>query len=512
VFFCRIACRKNITGDLQTPENFILREERYMKKKLWERLFVVMAAIVMCLSISYRTEAAGATRTGVTATVMTDKDVDKVESHTYSFTKSDLISVKETDKYGMIIPITVDKIGDLNIQLTNYEKQSYVGVYAALFSDSTCKARVGSEKSNMKTGDVLKFTVTSTGVYYLAVYGTTKSSSEYSSFTNTFAFKAYVYRADSYTLTAGQTYANASQGSDSRYYQITVPKTEYVIISGDSDLSFDLCNSSKSTLYSSSSGLNSTNGRKLSFFLDKGTYYIRTKGASSGASTIRYDLAALGSADYTLKSGKTVEVRNGSDKTYTYLKFKAPSNGYLKLTMCTASKTGYVALCNAKRSPLSKDNFMDASGVWGEDTLVYGLQKGKTYYIRVRSSYTYMQIKAAFKSVTEKSGSKQSKAVKIKSGKSVKGLIIAGSSTADWYKFTLSKSKTITVNVKGNTNSKLHVVLYNSKGKAIASSTPHGSDFSVKLKTSGKQAKGTYYIKVERYDKYASGNYTLSYK
>jgi hypothetical protein len=265
-------------------------------------------------------------------------------------------------------------------------------------------------------------------------------------------------------------------------------------------------------LYNSSSGLNSTNGRKLSFLLDKGTYYIKTKGASSGASTIRYDLVEMGSSKYTLKSGKTVEVRNGSDKTYTYLKFKAPSNGYLKLTINTSSRSAFITLCNSNKSPLSNDNWIYTESTSGDDAMTYGLQKGKTYYIKVKSSYSYLKLKAVFKSVTEKSGSKKSKAVKLTSGKSVKGLIIAGSSTADWYKLTLSKSKTITVNVKGNSNNKLKIVVFNSKGKAIASSSPHGSDFSVTLKTSSKQAKGTYYIRVERYDKYSSGNYTLSYK
>jgi hypothetical protein len=485
-----------------------------MKKKLWERLFVVMAAIVMCLTISYSTEAAGATREGITAMVMTDKQVKNVKSYSYSFTKSDTISVKQSDRYGMVIPITVNKVGDLNILLTNYQKQSYAKVDVALFSDASCKAQVGSTKSSLSTGDVLKFTIGSIGEYYLAVYTSIYPTSEYSSFTNTFAFKAYVYRADSYSITAGKSYANAEYGDSYRFYKITVPKAEHVLISSDSNLSFHLCNSKKETLYNLSTSLTADNGRKVSFFLDKGTYYIRTKGSTSGESTIRFDLNELGSSKYTLKSGKTVAVRNGNKSTYTYLKFKATANGYLKLTMDSSSRAAYIALCDANRNAISKDNWLYSESTSGSDALVYGLQKGKTYYIRVKSSYTYLKLKSLFKTVTEKSGSKKSNAVKLKAGKSVNGLIIAGNSTSDWYKLTLSKAKTVTISYKGNTNSRLKIAVYNSKGKAVlfGSRTVSGSGFSGTIKSSGKWSKGTYYIKVERYDKYSSGNYTLSYK
>jgi hypothetical protein len=320
-------------------------------------------------------------------------------------------------------------------------------------------------------------------------------------------------------MTSGKTYVNASSdyGISPRYYKIILPESGNILISSDAQLYYAICDSKKTQMHCGLKVLSGANGYKTEIFLEKGTYYIRTKGSFYEPSTLKYNFYTLDSSKYTIKSGKTTTL-HGVDSSGTYLKFKADKTGYLKLSVAGSDVQGAsVTMCDSKRKCLSS---------WSGEVLstrtleprfvVYGVQKGKTYYVKVVQELgNHIKIKAKFVPVSEKSGSTRLSATKITSGKPVNGTISLGSSRADWYKFTLKSKKNVKINVSGNTNYGLKITLYDSDGQISTYASLVNSlqeNKSETLPNTTNLEKGTYYIKVERYNSYSSGNYKLTYK
>lgn len=147
-------------------------------------------------------------------------------------------------------------------------------------------------------------------------------------------------------------------------------------------------------------------------------------------------------------------------------------------------------------------------------TPIYGVKKGNTYYIKVRSNYNYdglYQLKVTNYKISENSGSKKSKAVTIKKGYTKKGTITAGSSQSDWYKFKLTSKKKVKITIKGGTNDKLKFIVYKGS-KKVSTSTFYNSTKSITLNSVGKWSKGTYYIKAYRGTSKSSGWYSLKWQ
>lgn len=240
-----------------------------------------------------------------------------------------------------------------------------------------------------------------------------------------------------------------------------------------------------------------------------GTYYIGAySSASATQQTVKLGISAafVSGADRTISNGATIAVGHKDVQT-NYFRFKATQTGYLKVE---GSESASVTLCNSSKKALSNGAAMRYAPT-------FGVKKGTTYYIKVTPSYTNYdggyQLKATNKKITEKSGKKKSKAVTIKKKKTKKGTILAGSSQADWYKFKLNGKKKVTITMKGETNDKLKIVVYNKKGKKVssASTLPNYSP-KLTLKSFGKLSKGTYYVKIYRGNKKSSGWYSLSWK
>lgn len=235
-----------------------------------------------------------------------------------------------------------------------------------------------------------------------------------------------------------------------------------------------------------------------------GTYYIGIY-ASSNVSAFGIAAVYANGADRTITAGKRITVGQKDAQT-NYFKFKATQTGYLQVV---SSDYGKVTLCKSNKKALS-----NATSTYYAPT--YGVKKGTTYYIKLASDYNYdgyYQFQVTNKKITEKSGKKKSKAVTIKKKKTKKGTIIAGSSQADWYKFKLGGKKKVTLTMKGATNNKLKVVVYNKKGKKVSSAYNYNYySNKLTLKSYGKLPKGTYYIKVYRGTKTSSGWYSLSWK
>lgn len=236
-----------------------------------------------------------------------------------------------------------------------------------------------------------------------------------------------------------------------------------------------------------------------------GTYALGVEATAAGQA-IGLRAAYFNGGDRAVASGKTIFVGQMRANTTNYFKVVPSYTGYLSAAV--AGGTSQIVLCNASKNSLSGTSD-------GSKDVVYGVTKGKTYYIRVTMPYANTTGFYAFSvknsKISEKSGTKKSKAVTIKKNKTIKGTIQAGSSQADWYKFKLTSKKKVIINMKGCTNSQLKIIVYKGS-KKIKSFIYDNSKESLLLKSSGKWSKGTYYIKVQRANSYSSGWYSLKWK
>lgn len=216
----------------------------------------------------------------------------------------------------------------------------------------------------------------------------------------------------------------------------------------------------------------------------------------------------------------------------TYFKIRPSKTGIVTFSMSNDNYSGYAFLCNASKTVISKG---DSSGDWlwgGSSTaylrkVMYGVKKGKTYFIKVKGYPSYDYDTGTYHSVVKwtngavkaaKSGSKKSKAKAIKRKKTIKGLIVGGDKKAKWYKLT-TKKKNIKIYFKvpkttGTIKITAYYKQYGNKGKTMSLNTSRSrgttSSTGFTFTNIGKK-KVTIYLKVQR-DKKSSGNYTIRWK
>lgn len=217
-----------------------------------------------------------------------------------------------------------------------------------------------------------------------------------------------------------------------------------------------------------------------------------------------------------------------------WIKFKASQTGYITIKMSSASEVtnpvGFLTFCDNKKKALGKNreawstNYDDSEYY----TRTYGVKKGKTYYFRVESN-AGVKVSASVTKLNKGKNTSKKKAKTINSGKKVKGVIIAGDKTADWYKIKVNGNQRVKLSYSAKTNGDtdyngIKVTFYKSNGSLyksgsydwVSAMTPSSwSKFYRENKATKQQfgiTAGTYYVKVERYNKTSSGQYTLSWK
>lgn len=205
---------------------------------------------------------------------------------------------------------------------------------------------------------------------------------------------------------------------------------------------------------------------------------------------------------------------------YTWIKYKAPANGYLKISAANASTVssntaGYWCLYNkTKTAAVSPDNVYNTNYTDSYYyTDVYGVKKGVTYYLNVRA-YAGTTINASFTKVTDKSGAKKSKALNLKQKKATTGLIRVGDTkVSDWYKFKITSPKKLSITITPYANDAISVTM-SGAGVYTNTSTIGTSRYGKKctFSTSRKVRTGTYYIQIKPAKKTTSGYYKVSWK
>lgn len=229
-----------------------------------------------------------------------------------------------------------------------------------------------------------------------------------------------------------------------------------------------------------------------------------------------------------------------------YIKFKPSKTGYVTVTIknnstaASGGAAGFLTFCNGSKSSLGQNQeYFDTIGEGSRYyTRTYGVKKGKTYFFKIKS-VGGVKITAKAVSVKKGTNNSRSKAKTLGKNKTAKGVIIAGENKADWYKIKVTKRQQVKINYNVKTNGAqysngtvsyyngLKIALYQKNGKPFADGNNYYALANVKnpkdvdgpyylynsytYKKSGIDP-GTYYIKVERYNRTSSGYYTIKWK
>ena len=250
-----------------------------------------------------------------------------------------------------------------------------------------------------------------------------------------------------------------------------------------------------------------------------GSYYIGVKPSTSIPERQYYAVALIACSysgqDRAIKNKERLVIGQKDGGTVNYVKYKATQTGYLKTSTDTSSKMVKITLCDKSKKSLSGESL-------ASEEPTYGVKKGKTYWIKLKNPwstsagyYTFTLNNGKVKE--SKAGKSQKKAVTIKKNKNIKGWIEAGKKEgkqADWYKFNLTGKKSVKIYMKGGTNDKINVTVYEkigSRTRKIGTRTVN-NNFNNIIPSRGKWSKGTYWIKISRGTAKSSGYYTLKWK
>lgn len=252
-----------------------------------------------------------------------------------------------------------------------------------------------------------------------------------------------------------------------------------------------------------------------------GVYYVRFKWSyrvPDNAASIRFEGKTYYGEEATLGSiFQPVYVGNASKKLYHKVVVKKKGvvmicgNEYREVTGGVQAAGLTVQLCNAGKKPLH-NAYLNTMNNYIEK---YALKKG-TYYVAVATSQKY-QLKTQTLSWKDKGGRNKKKAKMIKKGKTAYGMITLTDSMkkTQWYKIRLAKRSKMKLKISTActgtfSNLKVKIIPANRHYKLINNSFPL-RDGGKRLTSRSKLAAGTYYIKITKLTKAASGVYGVKF-
>ena len=484
-----------------------------MKRKLLTLLATVLLVCLMCIP----TMAKSVTKDG--------KQVDKIiptsitTAYGFSYSQADSLGTYDNyNHYGVVIPLQVTSGGYMSMDLSLNTTDTAESFSVELYTDKECTKEYEYNYSKLSMfvssysqwADVDDVHLKA-GTYYLKIYSDSYGSYEVDPFQNTGVFKVnFISNADR-TLASGKK-TTIGYSASGTYVKVVAPKDGDIYISGTEYTQVQLYNSKKVAITKQPTSLNKYNKNTIMFPVKKGTYYVLCK-QTKDTYVVGYQFKETP----TLKASKSYSINPADSKQNYYVKIKPSKTGYITFSI-SKDLSGYITLCDSKKKALCKESWIYGNSSYSK-YVTFAVKKNTTYYIKMRSSDSIFSTKYSFKAVTEKSGSKVKNAVSFKKGKTVSGLILPGESKKDYYKFTLSKSQTVKLKIKGNVSSgSIQIKIYSdSKLKKSAGSTSiynYGHSITLTSGTfgkTGKLSKGTYYIVVQRTDKYSNGNYSIQW-
>lgn len=298
---------------------------------------------------------------------------------------------------------------------------------------------------------------------------------------------------------------NASYLTGENFCRIFVEKKGYLTltVNSGSEVSYVFCDSNKSALFTNRDCLNDINGKKITYAVDRGSYYLSQ--ISSKGTNVK--LSASFSTAYKLSKGKKTTVYSRNCGQYFYLKVVPDVTGVLNV-YTTPSSSGNVTLCNSKKKPVSSTQKLE----YGIDKkFTFGVQKKKTYYIRVESQ-DVLTVKYTTKAYKDTGASNRTKGTILKQSKTYSGLIYAGRSSESWYRMKTKESQIISLDIKGFSYDGINVAMYDKNYNELLNYTIFTDiNGTYTLNTGAAYPEGTYYICVKRADPLSSGWYSLKW-
>ena len=232
----------------------------------------------------------------------------------------------------------------------------------------------------------------------------------------------------------------------------------------------------------------------------------------------RYEVTPPGKV--SLKAGEWAKGYKEGNGEYLY-KIKAPSDGVIEIepgadvNHSSGGASVETMLLNSKCKAVSDESYSNK-----DDRTKYCVRKG-TYYIKATDDGLF-QFRYRFTKMKTSKNVKQSKAMSVKRGKTVKGILAAGEGEKNgrWYKIVLPKTKKVTVSTKvsvGDINDySVYIYKKGSSKPVFAVTAPIRFGGPAKYSMSKKCLldKGTYYMKVFKRNNYkkSSVQYSIKWK
>ncbi len=202
--------------------------------------------------------------------------------------------------------------------------------------------------------------------------------------------------------------------------------------------------------------------------------------------------------------------RTSPDEKHLF-EFKAAKTGVVRVYL-PYQNGSYVKMLNASKKAISQTEYVSANSDYSFRQEFY-VKKGNTYYLEVTSngiSEHLQSIKVSYRSVKARGGAKRSSASLIRTRKKAMGMLVNGGKRTVWYKAKIPVGKKLRLTVKGKINGGLTVSVYDKNGKNVTKGKKASVSRRAVVKTKrAMDKKSVYYIKVEKANRYSSGEFTL---
>lgn len=265
------------------------------------------------------------------------------------------------------------------------------------------------------------------------------------------------------------------------------------------------------------------------FFQNAGTYYLKVvlDRADNVTDALSFVLGSffVSNADRDLAEDTLAIAYSDNEHNKIRYKLQVKKTGVMAFAAFPSDYTstfgGDITIYNAKKQAISVketiSNNKDTSTNAKYARAYYTVQKG-TYYIEFSAVASTSHYIVGYSMVNKKdaSGASRTKAAKLTIGGKLKsGMVLLSDSVkkTDWYRLTLKEKKKFTILIDAYVSGKLKVEVCDSKGRTIPFGTrTMNKTAQYKMPTKGKWSKGTYYIKVTKENKKASGYYEIKIK
>lgn len=303
--------------------------------------------------------------------------------------------------------------------------------------------------------------------------------------------------------------------SDSKtsYHSIRLDKSGIIELHSNNHLTFALYNKNHKYIAGSAGTLQESNHYTAVLAVQSGTYYLQTIQKDSLPYRLRYSYRL---SNPTLQNNRNFTIYPANTRQVLYYRYTPKKDGYLTLS-ALSNFNGKITLCNQKKQALIKSSPIYHASI-SHSKVVYGIQKGKTYYIRLTVNAKtihsgFSKLRFSYTTIKNKSGNSKKKATKIRLQQKYSATLALRKNCEDWYQFYLSSPATLSLDLKASSNQGIAFQVYGPDGKKQFSSAKilNGTEKTCSLYSDEVLAPGTYYLKVSPAKQRSCGYYQFTF-